>query len=65
MFSTRRPDAARQLDGVRVGGQRLLGRIERSWRVLAGILDRGTKVLRGINGSIGLDGGRRSGRGIG
>jgi len=39
-FGTRGADAARQLDRIRVGGQRLLGRIEGSGSV-------GTRILRG------------------
>lgn len=64
-FSARRPDAARQLDGVRFGGQRLLGRIGSGWGVRTGIFDRGTEVLGRIYGRVGLDGGGRVGRRIG
>jgi len=44
-FGTRGTDAARQLDGVRVGGQRLLGWIESSGSVRTRIFDRGAEVL--------------------
>ena len=44
-LSTRGADAARQLDGIRVSGQRLLGWIERSGSVGTRIFDRGAEVL--------------------
>jgi hypothetical protein len=44
-FGTRGTDAARQLDGVRVGRQRLLRWIESSGSVGTRIFDRGTEVL--------------------
>ena len=44
-FGTRGTDAARQLDRVRVGGQRLLGWIESSGSVGTRIFDRGAEVL--------------------
>lgn len=44
-FSARGSDAARQLDGVCIGGQGLLGGIESSGSVRSGIFDRGTEVL--------------------
>ena len=55
-FGARGSDAARQLDGVRVSGQGLLRWIERRSSVLAGIFDRGTEVLGGIDGRVRLDG---------
>lgn len=44
-FGARGPDAARQLDGVCVGGQGLLGWIESGSSVRTGIFDRGTEAL--------------------
>ena len=44
-FGTRGTDAARQLDGIRVSGQRLLGWIESSGSVGTRIFDGGTEVL--------------------
>ena len=44
-FGARGTDAARQLDRVRVGGQRLLGWIESSGSVGTRIFDRGAEVL--------------------
>jgi len=44
-FGARRTDAARQLDGVCVGGQGLLGWIESSGSVRTSVFDRGAEVL--------------------
>jgi hypothetical protein len=44
-FGARGSDAARQLDGVCVGGQGLLGWIESSSSVRTGIFDRETEAL--------------------
>lgn len=60
-FSARRPDAARQLGGVRFGGQRLLGRIDSCWSVGTRIFDGGTEVLGRVYGRVGLDGRGRVG----
>jgi hypothetical protein len=52
LFGARGSDAARQLDGVRVGGQRLLRLVERRSSVWTGIFDRGAEVLGGIDGRV-------------
>ena len=44
-FGARGTDAARQLDGVCVGGQGLLGWVESSGSVRTGVFDRGAEVL--------------------